>query len=464
MYPRRTQHIHFIGIGGIGMSGIAMILHQQGYRISGCDRDPHQKSVLDLQASGCLIHTGNNTEQCHDDSIDIVVYSSAIQADNPEIQHARARGIPTIQRASMLAEIMRTKFSIAIAGAHGKTTTTSMIAHILLEAELDPTIIVGGHVKNLSSNARFGQGDLLVAEADESDRSFLKLYPAWAVVTNIDLEHIDVYQNLDEIKQAFQQFLGNLPFYGKAFLSSDDEHIKALLPLHQIKTISFGLSEHADIRAQDVITNPRYSTCTIWRKNSDVPLGSLYLTMPGIHNIQNATAATAVALDLGIPFSTITQALAHFGGVDRRFSYRGNYNDAELFDDYGHHPTEIDRTLTVARKRSQGKLIVAFQPHRYSRTQGLWQDFVSVFANHAIDHLIITDIYAASEAPIAGITGEKLAENLQHAMPGSVSYAPQDKEWATLCAKLRALAQPHDLILFLGAGKINQAAEIIKQH
>ena len=225
MYPLKTQHIHFVGIGGIGMSGIAMILRQQGYRISGCDRDTHQHSVTNLLAHGCAVYAGNNTESCHDDSIDILVYSSAIQQDNPEIQRARDRGIPTIQRASMLAELMRAKFSIAIAGAHGKTTTTSMISHILLEAQLDPTIIVGGHVANLSTNARLGQGDLLVAEADESDRSFLKLYPAWAVVTNIDFEHLDVYKNIDEIKQAFQQFLGNLPFYGKAFLSSDDEHI-----------------------------------------------------------------------------------------------------------------------------------------------------------------------------------------------------------------------------------------------
>jgi UDP-N-acetylmuramate--alanine ligase len=463
MYPRTTQHIHFIGIGGIGMSGIAMILSQQGYRISGCDRDPHQQSVSDLLMHGCVVHTGNNTSECHDDSIDIVVYSSAIQPNNPEIQRARNRGIPTIQRASMLAEIMRTKFSIAIAGAHGKTTTTSMISHILLEAQLDPTIIVGGHVKNLSTNARLGQGDLLVAEADESDRSFLKLYPAWAVVTNIDLEHIDVYHDLDEIKQAFQQFLGNLPFYGKAFLSSDDEHIQSLLPLHQIKTVSYGLSEHADIRARDILTHARYSTCTIWRKHDNVPLGSLYLTMPGIHNIQNATAATAVALNLGVPFSTITQALAHFSGVERRFSYRGNYKGAELFDDYGHHPTEIDRTLTVARKRSEGRLIVAFQPHRYSRTQGLWQDFISVFTLHKIDHLIITDVYAASEAPIAGITGERLAQEMQQLLPtGQVTYTPQDDQWSSLCAQLNTVIKPHDLVLFLGAGKINQAACILR--
>lgn len=464
MYPLKTQHIHFIGIGGIGMSGIAMILSQQGYRISGCDRDPHQHSVTNLRAHGCAVHTGNDTDACHDDSIDIVVYSSAIQQDNPEIQRARARGIPTIQRAAMLAEIMRTKFSIAIAGAHGKTTTTSMISHILLEAQLDPTIIVGGHVTNLSTNARLGQGDLLVAEADESDRSFLKLYPAWAVVTNIDFEHLDVYPNLDEIKQAFQQFLGNLPFYGKAFLSSDDEHIQSLLPLHQIKTVTYGLSEQADVRAQDIILHARYSTCTIWRKHEKAPLGSLYLTMPGIHNIQNATAATAVALDLGIPFSTITQALAHFRGVERRFSYRGTYKEAELFDDYGHHPTEIDCTLAVARKRSNGGLIVAFQPHRYSRTQGLWNDFISVFTQHKIDHLIITDIYAASEASISGITGKRLAEELQQLLPETtVTYVPQDAQWASLCLQLQHIVQPQDLVLFLGAGKINQAADIIKQ-
>lgn len=462
MYPQKKQHIHFVGIGGIGMSGIAMILHHQGYRISGCDADVHQKSVIDLQTHGCSVYAGNNTHECHDNSIDIMVYSSAIQADNPEILWARERGIPIIQRAAMLAEIMRTKFSIAVAGAHGKTTTTSMIAHILLEAQLDPTIIVGGHVQNMSTNARFGQGDILVAEADESDRSFLKLYPSWAVITNLDLEHIDVYKNLDEVKQAFKKFLENLPFYGKAFVGIDDEHVRSMLPLHQIKTISYGLHHEADVSARDIITHARYSTCTLWRKHDITPMGSLYLTMPGIHNIQNATAAVAVALDLGVPFPTIAQALAHFRGVDRRFSYRGMYAGSELFDDYGHHPTEIDRTLTVARRRSQGKLIVAFQLHRYSRTQGLWQEFISVFMQHKIDHLIITDIYGASEQPIASITGARFAESLQQQTSYAVSYVPQDKNWESLCAHVRSIAQPDDLVLLLGAGKINQVADLLQ--
>lgn len=463
MFPHKKQHIHFVGIGGIGMSAIATILHHQGYKISGCDTDIHQKSITDLRKLGCSIIEGNNQPSCHDNSIDVLVYTSMVHLAHPEIVAAQQRGIPTIQRAVMLAELMRsTDYSIAIAGAHGKTTTTSMIAHILVEAHCNPTIVVGGHLHNIATNARFGDGKLLVAEADESDKSFLKLYPSVAVVTNIDFEHVDIYHDLEDVKQTFLQFLSNIPFYGKAFVCIDDANIRSLLPLHQIKTVSYGFSHDADICARDIFTHAQYSTCTIWRRNDSIPLGALYITMPGHHNLLNATAATALALDLGIPFGTIAQALAGFQGIDRRFSFKGHFQGALIFDDYGHHPTEIDRTLTVARKRAQQSLRVAFQPHRYSRTEGLWDQFISTFACHAIDELIITDIYAAGEAPIESITSSALADAIQQKVDFPVRYIPYDADWTQLSNHLETYAQKDDLILLLGAGKINKVADALK--
>jgi len=462
MYTTKKSHIHFMGIGGIGMSGIATILRYQGYQISGCDLDIEQKSVKDLIQLGCTIYQGNNTRNCHDTSIDVLVYSSALKPDNPEITAARNKGIPTISRATMLAELMRSKYSIAISGAHGKTTTTSMISHILIEAQRDPTVIIGGHLKNISTNARLGKGDFLVAEADESDKSFLRLYPSLAVVTNIDFEHVDVYDNLEDVKTTFIQFLNNLPFYGKVFICSDDIHAMSLLPLSHVRTITYGTTEQADIRAQDIVLGANYALCSLWKKNTQEPLGSLYLTMPGKHNILNATAAVAVALDLDIPFSTITTALANFKGIDRRFTFKGTYKQAEIFDDYGHHPTEIYHTLLIARQRSQGKLIVAFQPHRYSRTQGLWNEFIKVFSQGNIDHLIITDIYAASEIPLDSITSKRFVHELQQHNPHlSISYAPYEEQFTAIRSHLDAILQPHDLLLLLGAGKINKLTETL---
>jgi len=461
VYQQINKHIHFVGIGGIGMSGIATVLRAKGYTISGCDTDTHQKSIAQLKEIGCLIYEGNNTPSCHDPSIDILVYSSAIQSSSPEIIAAQERGIPTIQRATMLAELLRTtKCSIAVAGAHGKTTTTSMIAHILLEAHLDPTIIVGGHLKNLSINARLGKGDILVAEADESDRSFLKLHPSLAIITNIDLEHVDVYRDINDIKKAFLQFLHNIPFYGAAFVCIDNPHVRSLLPLPDVKITTYGFSEDADIGARDIIVKSRYSSCTIWHRTVKVPLGTLFLTVPGRHNILNAIAAIAVSLELGVPFHTITHALSHFSGVDRRFTYRGTFHGAELFDDYGHHPTEIDAILNVARARAEKRLIVAFQPHRYTRTQGLWNEFIDVFRAHTLDNLIITDIYSAGEQPINGITAASFAESLK--TPYTVSYQPAQPQWHAVSQAIKNLQpEPGDLILCLGAGKINKVLEVL---
>jgi len=459
----KKAHVHFVGIGGIGMSGIAKVLKAQGYTISGCDTDIHQQSILDLLEVDCLIYQGNNTPQCHDNSIDILVYTSMVQQDHPEIIAAQARGIPTIPRALMLAELMRTKYSIAISGAHGKTTTTSLISHILIEAQRDPTVIIGGHLKNISANARLGDGDFLVAEADESDRSLVKLDATLAVVTNIDLEHLETYKDLDDIKSTFRQFLENLPFYGKAFLCVDDKEVRSLLPMPHIKIIKYGLDPAiADFWAEDVQLNPDHSTFTVWKKGMTQPLGTIYATMPGRHNVLNTLAAIAVALDVEIPFEVIAQALKNFGGIARRFSYHGTFKGAEVFDDYGHHPQEIMNTLKVAHRRTKKGLTVVFQPHRYIRTHKLWQQFIETFLESPIDNLLITDIHPAGEKPIEGVTSENFVRALKKYNPRfNVEYLPLESDFKNIQAILEQNVAQDDLVLLLGAGKINQLAKYL---
>jgi UDP-N-acetylmuramate--alanine ligase len=454
----KKAHIHFVGIGGIGMSGIATILRNQGYTISGCDQDLEQMSIQNLLAIGCTIFEGNNSAGCLDHGIEVVVYSSAIRATNPEILAAQKRGIPTIPRALMLAELMRTKYSIAIAGSHGKTTTTSLISHILIEAKYDPTVIIGGHLKTISNNARHGKGDFLVAEADESDRSFLHLHATLAVVTNIDLEHLETYNCLNDVKQTFVQFLGNLPFYGRAILCADDDNIRSILPLPHIKTILYGLDPDADFYATNIDLQSDHSFFTLHRKNSPESLGTIRINMPGEHNVLNALAAIALCFELNVALEDISRALANFNGVDRRFTYRGMFQGAEIFDDYGHHPKEIACTLKVARRRTAGKLTVVFQPHRFTRTHKLWHSFVETFANSDIDELIITDIYAASEDPIEGVTSKKLVEAIARRNPRcTISYIPYEPSLAEL--KVAVSANPTDLLLLLGAGSVNKLAQ-----
>jgi len=456
----KKAHIHFVGIGGIGMSGIATILHAQGYFISGCDQDLDQSSIKNLLKRGCIILAGNNTPYCRQESIDILVYSSALKPNNPEIMWAKTRGIPTIERALMLAELMRTKYSIAIAGAHGKTTTTSLISHILIEALLDPTVIIGGHLKTISHNARMGLGNFLVAEADESDRSFLNLYPTLAVVTNIDLEHLETYKDIDDIKNTFARFLGNIPFYGKAIVCIDDPHIRSILPIDHIKAIHYGLTTDADVYATDIILHADHSEFIAHKKNSPTPLGMVFLAMPGIHNVQNALGAIALALELDISFDTIALALQSFKGVDRRFTYRGSMHGIDIFDDYGHHPNEILHTLKVARKRTKNKLTVVFQPHRFTRTYHLWDHFLEVLNTTDIDHLVITDIFPASETPIEGITSARLVDALKERNRAlSVSYIPYEADFQQIISHLIPHLQTDDLLLLLGAGKITKMVE-----
>lgn len=459
---RKKAHIHFVGIGGIGMSGIAKILKFQGYTISGCDTDVGKSSIRDLQQLDCSIFHGNNTTGCADQSIDILVYSSAIERDNPEILAAQQRGIPTISRALMLAELMRTKYSIAIAGSHGKTTTTSLVSHILIEAQLDPTVIIGGRLKNISTNARYGDGDYLVAEADESDRSLLHLQATLALITNIDLEHLETYRDLEDVKNTFRQFLKNLPFYGKAILCTDDPIIRSMLPVPYLKTITYSLSNDADYYADSINLDVDHSTFKVHCNNK--LLGAITINMPGKHNVLNSLGAIALCRDLEIPFEIIAQAVRSFKGIDRRFCYHGTFKGAEIFDDYGHHPKEIENTLVVARKRTKNKLTVVFQPHRYSRTHRLWDDFITMFLNSNIDHLIVTDIYSASEAPIAEITSQNFVKALQQRKPNfSISYCPFDQSFIALKEEINKRAHVDDLILFQGAGKVYTLAKALSK-
>lgn len=457
MYKKKA-HIHFVGIGGIGMSGIAKILKSQGYEISGCDLDLTQKSVVELISLGCSIHQGNNTPFCQEAAYDILVYSSAIKQNDPEIVNAQQQGIPTISRALMLAELMRTKYSIAIAGAHGKTTTTSLISHILIEAHMDPTVVIGGHLKNISTNARLGQGNFLVAEADESDRSFLQLQATIAIVTNIDLEHLETYSDLDDIKKTFKQFLKNLPFYGKAIVCVDDANVRSILPIPYLKVIRYGIEHPADVWAENIQLNADHSifdVCTPQKRH-----GTIKINMPGKHNVLNSLAAIALALDIELPFETIEKALANFGGIERRFTYNGTFKGADIFDDYGHHPKEILNTLAVAKKRTKGKLTVVFQPHRFSRTHRLWDEFVHTFAHSTIDNLIITDIYPASETPIPEVTSKNLVAAIQKMNPNmEVFYVPLEADFKNIIGRLDSVVHDEDLILLQGAGNVNKLAK-----
>lgn len=460
---KKNVHVHFVGIGGIGMSGIAQIISQQGHIVSGCDSNIDQKSIHDLKNLGCHIGTNNSTSLCQNNSIDTLVYSSAIAQSNPELIWARTRNIPIIHRSVMLAELMRTKYSIAVSGSHGKTTTSSLLGHVLLEAALDPTIIIGGHLQSINSNARYGQGKFLVAEADESDRSLLKLYPTLAIITNIDLEHLETYQNLHDVVDTFKNFLDRLPFYGKAIVCTESTSIKSLLPLKNNTAITYGLNKNADWSAQNIKHKADYSTYEAFYKGTLI--GPVHIAMPGIHNVLNSLAVLAAAREIEISFKTITQGLSSFTGVDRRFTFKGTYKGAAIFDDYGHHPIEIRHTLETARRKTSGNIMMLFQPHRYSRTQALWNDFVNVLASSNIDYLIITDIYEASESPLKGITSKHLLASIKKVNPNlKAVYVPLEKDFLSLRKEISSNIKNGDLLLLQGAGKVNLiSAQLISE-
>jgi len=450
----KKTHIHFMGIGGIGMCGIAKVLRERGYHVSGCDLDMDQKSVKQLQELGCSIAGTHCSALCLDPSIDVLVCTSAVNLNHQEILHAHRRKVTVVSRARMLAELMRPYYNITVAGAHGKTTTTTMISHILMHAQRDPSFVIGGFAKNYGVSARAGSGDFFVAEADESDRSLVQLPATLAVVTNIDREHLDTYKDLDDIVATFKQFLNNLPFYGKAILCADDPVIHDLIPsIPHIKTITYGIEQEADITARDIVLGSTGSQCTIFKHGAS--LGTLQVSIAGKHMLLNALASLAVSQELEIPFETTAQALNTFQGVERRFCYHGTYQGAAVFDDYAHHPNEISNQLTVARMRAKGKLIVVFQPHRFTRTYHLWNEFIQTFLVSTIDELIITDIFPASEPAIENITGERLTQAILEQQPKfTVNYVPLDDQFGSIIQRLQTSAQSDDLILLLGAGKI----------
>jgi UDP-N-acetylmuramate--alanine ligase len=448
----KRQPVHFVGIGGIGMSGLAEVLLELGYPVSGSDLKLSPATER-LTALGAVIHEGHAAE--HVAGANAVVMSSAVHRDNPEVVEARRLGLPVIPRGELLAELMRLKFGIAIAGSHGKTTTTSMVAALLIHAGLDPSVMVGGRAAVLrGSNARVGAGDYLVVESDESDGSFLKLAPILAVVTNIDREHLDHYADLEAICRAFVEFVNRVPFYGAAILCLDDENVQRILPRVNRRVITYGVSAQADLRITHSSSGHMASEFHLVRREQD--LGCFRLAVPGAHNVSNATAAVAIALELEIPVETIREALAGFSGVDRRFQVRGAERGVTVIDDYRHHPTEIRATLAAARACRYRRIHVLFQPHRYTRTQALMDDFARAF--HQADTVHLVDIYAASETPLEGVTSQVLAERLQTFGHRGVTYAGSLE--AGIESVLRA-AESGVAIVTLGAGSVSQAGDRI---
>ena len=449
----QTRHVHFVGIGGIGMSGIAELLANLGYVVSGSDARASEATTRLSSLFGVTVHLGHDA--AHVNGADVVVVSSAVKPTNPEVVEARLLGVPVIPRAEMLAELMRLRFAIAVSGAHGKTTTTSMIAWLLERAGLDPTAVIGGRLSAFGSTARLGQGKYLVAEADESDRSFLLLWPSIAVITNIDREHMESYGSFADLQEAFVTFANKVPFYGAVVACVDDPHVAALVPRCSRPVVTYGLaSPDADIEGTDVELGPFGGRCQVRRRERSaegvtvVPMGELRVAAPGRHNLQNALAAVAVAEEIGVPFTAVQAAMAEFTGAERRFDRRGEADGVLVVDDYGHHPTEIAAVLAAARVTLERRIVVAFQPHRYSRTAHLMDEFAPAFAE--ADEVVLTGIYAAGEEPIPGVTVEALADSLRkagrtvHLAPGLADVVPT----------LLRVTRPGDAVITLGAGSI----------
>jgi UDP-N-acetylmuramate--alanine ligase len=450
VFRNKKVKVHFVGIGGIGMSGIAELLLNLGYRVSGSDLK-ESEITRRLASLGGTIAAGHRPENVGAD-VDVVVTSSAVRKNNPEVVTARERGIPVIPRAEMLAELMRLKEGVAIAGSHGKTTTTSLIATVVAHAGLDPTAVVGGKLNALGSNAKLGKGQLMVVEADESDGSFLRLSPAIAVITNVDPEHLDYYGTVEALQQAFVDFADRVPFYGLAVLCVDHPVVQHLIPRIGKRHTTYGISPQAEWRADDIRHGPFQSRFVVSFRGKQ--LGEVTLRMVGAHNVLNALACCAVAHELGIPFNVTAEALSGFAGVQRRFTVRGEVNGITVVDDYGHHPAEIRATLAGARASFPHRRIVcAFQPHRYTRTRDLLGEFATAF-NDA-DTLVLTEIYAASEDPIPGINGIRLYEAVRACGHRDVAFA----ERGELARRLRERVQKGDLVITLGAGDITHAGE-----
>jgi UDP-N-acetylmuramate--alanine ligase len=446
---KRIQKIHFVGIGGVGMSGIAEVLLNQGFSVGGSDvrESPTTQRLASLGAS---IYQGHHAEHLKD--VDVVVISSAIKPSNPEVVEAHLRQIPLIPRAEMLAELMRSKYGITVAGTHGKTTTTSMVAVMLQRAGMDPTVVVGGRLNALGSNAKLGTGEFMVVEADESDRSFLLLSPTLAIVTNLDEDHMESYDGMEDLKDSFVHFMNKVPFYGTVILCLDDPHLQSLIPRIRRRILSFGFSGQADLN----ILNPSFagfrSHFQLRIRGKD--LGEFELGIPGKHNVLNAAASVAVGIDLGIPIETLKEALKSFSGADRRFQVRGQSRGVTVIDDYAHHPTEIKATLEAARQLGDQRIVVVFQPHRYSRTQYCFDEFARSF--YQADVVIVTDIYPAGEEPLEGVSSEKLVESIQSFGHKNVRYVPTLLEIPTV---LDPELKEGDLVILMGAGNIWKVSE-----
>jgi UDP-N-acetylmuramate--alanine ligase len=453
MFRGRVRHVHFVGVGGIGMSGLAEVLRTLGFDVSGSDLKPNENTRR-LEGLGVKLFFGHAADNAA--GADVVVYSSAIARDNPEIERAQALEIPIIPRAEMLAELMRTRYAVTIAGSHGKTTTTSMVATVLRAAGLDPTVVVGGKVNALGTNARLGEGDLFVAEADESDGSFLKLTPTIAVVTNIDAEHLDHYGTHDAVKEAFVQHANRVPFYGLCVMCIDHPSVQEILPRIERRHVTYGISKQADYRARNVHFDGLSTRFDAFRRSA--PLGTFVVQMPGAHNVLNALAAIAVADELEVPLDVTREAIAAFHGVQRRFTVlgqpevvrAGKRGSVMVVDDYGHHPAEIEATLGAAQSGFDRRVVVAFQPHRYTRTQLLFEEFTRAF--NKADVVLVTEVYAAGEKPIEGATGEALADAIRAHGHHAVTFVRDKKNVARA---LLDVVEPGDIVIALGAGDIN---------
>jgi UDP-N-acetylmuramate--alanine ligase len=450
MYRKtKINHIHFIGIGGIGMSGIAEVLLNLGYEISGSDIR-ETEITRRLKQLGAQIYYQHHQKNVR--GAEVVVVSAAVKEGNPEIKEAAEKLIPIIPRAEMLAELMRMKYGVAVAGTHGKTTTTSLIATVLAHGGLDPTVVIGGKLNSIGSNAKLGQGDFLVAEADESDGSFLKLLPTIAVVTNIDPEHLDYYQGIDQIKETFLQFIDKIPFFGLAVLCLDHENVQSLIPRLRKRFTTYGLSSQADFQANDMrFDGPHTSFELVHRGNS---IGRLAIQMPGIHNVYNVLATAATAFELDVGFKTLQEALAEFSGIHRRFQMKAQIEDILVFDDYAHHPTEIKATLRAAKSGWRRRIVALFQPHRYTRTKALFDDFLTAF--YEADVLIITDIYPAGEEEIEEVHARHLLEGIREHGHRDAHYISDRDE---ILHYLLRVIMPGDLVITLGAGDIYRVGE-----
>ncbi|HTY57363.1 MAG TPA: UDP-N-acetylmuramate--L-alanine ligase [Bacteroidota bacterium] len=440
------RKLHFVGIGGIGMSGIAEILNAEGFAVTGSDRAASDNTER-LQSLGMTVMIGHRAGNLAPD-VDALVYSSAVGSDNPEVEEARRRNIPVIRRAEMLAEVMRLKYGIGIAGTHGKTTTTSMVSLVLMEGGIDPTVIVGGRLRGLAgSNARLGRGEFIVVEADEFDRSFLSITPTIAVLTTLETDHLDCYRDLDDIKSAFVQFAGKVPFYGFVVLCLDEPALQDIMPKIKKKIVTYGLNGQADLQAVDIAHRQSTTTFTVVRDGND--LGMIELQIPGVHNVQNALAAIAVGLELKVPFAKVKAGIEKFTGVFRRWEVKAEIGGITVIDDYAHHPTEIRATLAGAKAGWRRRTVCVFQPHLYSRTRDFYDDFGRAFFN--ADVLIVTDVYPAREEPIQGVSGELIANAAKEFGHKQVHYVPEKKD---VPAHLMKITRAGDMVITMGAGDI----------